>query len=548
MNEGELLPEKHRNRYRHKYQDTSRRMTGFFTLMSHWRGSVLKLIYHNLIIFCVLYALLSVLYRAVLLNRAEQRQREVFELLCIYAARFQSYIPLNFLIGFYVQQVVSRWWNTFTALPFPDKIALKLVSFVPGKEPFKRNLRRTVMRYVNLSTLLVYRLVSGKVKMRFPTMDSLVEAKLLLPHEADRLEKVDFRTPHEATWAPVLWALNLLCRARQEGKITLEPPVWANMVTAFEYVEDCNRKVLNYGWIEFPLAYTQVATFSVYAYFTAALFGRQFLEPRGEHNDNTTFPAVPNMNFAASGPFANHTPDVYIPIFTIVEFISYLGWIKVAETLLNPFGDDDEDFEVNYLIDRNLQVSYLIVDEADNDMDMEKDPFLEAGISVPDELPYLSDEKIVRTNSMRSISSIGPIHKKHSVSLISVNRIKEALGAPSSPSTAPARRRGVSEGQQHSPRLPHVSHLSRQNSQTSLGRPEVIRNGFVTPSFSPKLRHQPLSDLLEVDHEYDASIQKAEEGQNYPSITADTFNANPRQGNLNTAFNLDEEEKWKPKI
>ena len=65
------------------------------------------------------------------------------------------------------------------------------------------------MRYVNLSTLLVYRLVSGKVcssripqnkcclstqvKMRFPTMDSLVEAKLLLPHEADRLEKVDFR-------------------------------------------------------------------------------------------------------------------------------------------------------------------------------------------------------------------------------------------------------------------------------------------------------------------------------------------------------------------
>ena len=34
---------------------------------------------------------------------------KVFELLCIYADRFQSYIPLNFLIGFYVQQVPKLW-------------------------------------------------------------------------------------------------------------------------------------------------------------------------------------------------------------------------------------------------------------------------------------------------------------------------------------------------------------------------------------------------------------------------------------------------------
>ena len=82
-----------------------------------------------------------------------------------------------------------------------------------------------------------------------------------------------------------------------------------------------------------------IAVWFIYIYvFT---FSRQCLRFDNPEDD-------PNYDFFV--PF-------YIPFFTLVQFFCYMGWTKVAETLLNPFGDDDEDFQVNYLIDRNLQVN-----------------------------------------------------------------------------------------------------------------------------------------------------------------------------------------------
>ena len=45
-------------------------------------------------------------------------------------------IPVTFLTGFYVTQVVARYWDQFMSLPWPDKIAMKIVYFIPGKVIF----------------------------------------------------------------------------------------------------------------------------------------------------------------------------------------------------------------------------------------------------------------------------------------------------------------------------------------------------------------------------------------------------------------------------
>ena len=47
----------------------------------------------------------------------------------------------------------------------------------------------------------------------------------------------------------------------------------------------------------------------------------------------------------------------------MLQFIFYIGWLKVAETLLNPFGEDDDDFDIEYLIKRNKEAGYAIVDD-----------------------------------------------------------------------------------------------------------------------------------------------------------------------------------------
>ena len=37
--------------------------------------------------------------------------------------------------------------------------------------------------------------------------------------------------------------------------------------------------------------------------------------------------------------------DAPLPVFTLLKFMFYFGWLHVAEVLINPFGEDDEDFE-----------------------------------------------------------------------------------------------------------------------------------------------------------------------------------------------------------
>lgn len=123
----------------------------------------------------------------------------LFEGVTKYCSQSSNLIPLSFVLGFYVSIVMTRWWNQYTTIPWPDTLAVFVSANIHGQvglpleatpEPSVYNspsslrlqdergrlMRRTVMRYVCLCLTMVLSNISPRVKKRFPSMQHLVEA------------------------------------------------------------------------------------------------------------------------------------------------------------------------------------------------------------------------------------------------------------------------------------------------------------------------------------------------------------------------------------
>lgn len=54
--------------------------------------------------------------------------------------------------------------------------------------------------------------------------------------------------------------------------------------------------------------------------------------------------------------------NVNLNLIYLLILFTFFQYFQLGEQLINPFGDDDEDFELNWIIDRHLKVSILGVD------------------------------------------------------------------------------------------------------------------------------------------------------------------------------------------
>ena len=87
------------------------------------------------------------------------------------------------------------------------------------------------------------------------------------------------------------------------------------------------EKVDMFDSVILPPLYRQVVRFALWSYFLLALIGSQAKQDE---------------------------PYIFLPLFLILRFIFYVGWLEVAEAIENPFGNDEDDFHVCQLVSRHL--------------------------------------------------------------------------------------------------------------------------------------------------------------------------------------------------
>ena len=208
------------------------------------------------------------------------------------------------------------------------------------------------MRYCLLSYLLCVRRLSIKLRKKFPTMREVIQTGLVTEEEAERIGEEDSVRQHGGSnwWMPLLWSTEIAENDEAISSAGVYGWIQGNIA---DYRSKLTS-VLNYGHVPIPLVYSQVVHLAVYFYFGVTLISEQWIIWRKE-GDEVIY--------------------LYYPFFMTMKFLFYFGWLRVAETLYNPFGEDDDDFALEELMNRHVKVVMRIVDKTEAPPKLEKDAF-----------------------------------------------------------------------------------------------------------------------------------------------------------------------------
>lgn len=119
----------------------------------------------------------------------------------------------------------------------------------------------------------------------------------------------------------------------------------------------------------------QLVVLLSYTLYFGLMFGSQYINPLGVEECSAPFTsanATMTVQESKFGINEGHNAQI---IFQLLQSLCYMGWLAVAKIMLNPFGEDPDDFDTGFIVDRNLQTSLQIVNGNPEDFPSLTDPF-----------------------------------------------------------------------------------------------------------------------------------------------------------------------------
>nr|CAH0106158.1 unnamed protein product [Daphnia galeata] len=309
----------------------------FKSVLFRWKRSVYQLIWKHLLIYAIVYVLLSILYQFIL----NEDGKKNFRVLAEHCTGYSRSLNIMIVLGFFTSTTMQRLFNMQITIPGTSKsITMFILSLKPDL-PEGPLIIEQYARWQILSWVLTFRLVSKPLSKIYPDLASLQSAGLLTQEERDILEKPEFTNPNTPRPLAVIdWILLLLKETFLKSRYFAEINYMRNVDVVMAYKKSCGNTI-KFATQNISPALIQAVILAVYGFGCITLMARNFSKE--------------------DAPLSNALIS-YIPLMPGLQFFIYFAWLCFGRAAVDPFGDDEDDINVKQLVQSHIEDSIRLKD------------------------------------------------------------------------------------------------------------------------------------------------------------------------------------------
>lgn len=303
-----------------------------------WKSSIYQMLWKHVVLYYAIYVALSLLERFALSEDA----REVFKKVAKRCAEHSSSINLAIMLGFFTSTAIQRLFTTLITMPGTYSTTAIFSMALKPNVPECRQMIATFARWQLLSWVLMFRVVCKPLRRIFPDLVSLQRAGLVLPAEKVLLEQEE-ASGNDAPKSLIVieWTLMLLRECQEKKYYFYEPNVLKCVEVLMVYKKKCSNTI-KFGLYNIPRALIQTVVIAVYSLGVMTILGRGLSKGgSGYGNDDDVLQVIAD----------------FFPLLPLLHFFVYLSWLTLGRAAVNPFGDDDSDFDIPKMIVDHIEDS-----------------------------------------------------------------------------------------------------------------------------------------------------------------------------------------------